>query len=229
MNQEVDISLINCIRMEKDDTARAQAMEDLVYKYLPMIRHIVKNQNISPADFEDYCQEGALGLLKAIEQFKPEAYPVKFSTFAYLCILRRIYNRIKQTMTKKSMFAFGSISLYHPLNDDYSRTILDSVMGDFDEPFSQLEKEWMKEQIDSVLQVYLSPLEYQVVQLGLKGYGFCEIQELLSLSPKVIDNARTRARLKLKKVLLEYGSFLNPKIPKKTRKRKDLAIRLKVV
>lgn len=225
MSQELDLILINRIRSQNDD----QAKEELVCKYLPMIRHIVRNQNIPVVDFEDYCQEGAVGLLKAIEQFNPENYSVKFSTFAYLCILRRIYNRIKQSYTRKSYLNTGSLSLFYPLNDDYSRILLHSVNSDCEEPFNQVENNWISEQIDLVLQVYLSQLEYQVVQMFLKGFNFCEIQNILKLSPKVIDNARTRARLKLKKVILEYGSILNPRIPKKTRKRKDLAIKLKVV
>ena len=78
------------------------------------------------------------------------------------------------------------------------------------------------------MQAYLSPVEYQVIKLLLNGYHSNEIREELGLSLKVIDNARTRVKLKLKKVLLRYGSLLNPQLPLKTRKRKDLAIQLEV-
>jgi len=85
----------------------------------------------------------------------------------------------------------------------------------------------MANQLKAVLKAYLSPLEYDVVLRIIWGYSLGEIQEDLKLPAKVIDNARTRSRLKLKKVIMEYGSLLSPKIPLKTRKRHDLTLALR--
>jgi RNA polymerase sigma factor, sigma-70 family len=223
VNQEKDLSLIERIRTYSDPIAK----EELVDKYLPMIHHIVRIQNPFMRDYEDYLQEGAIGLLKAIEEYDPVHYQIKFSTFAYICILRRIYNTIKHSLTKKALFSARTLSLNAYLGDDDSRTIMDSI-ADTSEPFTLVEDEWVYRQIDSVCKVYLSPVEYLVVNLIIQDYSLNDIQRQLSLSPKVVDNARTRARLKLKKVLLCYGSFLNPNIPLKIRKRNDLAMQLEV-
>lgn len=222
MNQQRDLLLLAKIRTGQDPYAK----EELVKKYLPMIRHIVKNQNPPYSEYEDYLQEGAIGLLKAIDEYDPDNYSIKFSTFAYICILRRIYNTIKQSLSKKAQLAAKAISLNLNFYDDDSRTLLDSIPDTSPEPYSQIENAWIRKKLETVMEAYLSPVEFQVLQMILNGQSIHEIEELLDLSLKVIDNARTRAKAKLKRVLFQYGSLLSPKIPLKTRKRKDLSIRL---
>jgi RNA polymerase sporulation-specific sigma factor len=224
MNQTKDLFLIERIRSHNDLIAK----EELVIKYLPMIHHIVRNQSFLAADYEDYLQEGAIGLLKAIEEYDSEHYEIRFSTFAYICILRRVYNIIKRSLTKKALFSSRLLSLNANFGEDDSRTILDSVADHTAEPFASVEDDWISRKIDLICKAYLSPVEYMVVKMILQGYGISDIQQKLAFSLKTIDNARTRARLKLKKVLFRYGSFLNPDIPLKARKRSDLAKRLEV-
>lgn len=222
MCQQTDLELIQKIRSGSEPAAK----ETLVEKYLPMVRHIVRNQNTPSADFEDFLQEGAVGLLKAIDQYDYLRYRIKFSTFAYICILRRIYNKIKQNYTKKALFEANSLSLNYSV-DAASRQLIQSVADLGEEPFVYVERDWMANQLKAVLKAYLSPLEYDVVLRIIWGYSLGEIQEDLKLPAKVIDNARTRSRLKLKKVIMEYGSLLSPKIPLKTRKRHDLTLALR--
>ncbi|MGB4251208.1 MAG: sigma-70 family RNA polymerase sigma factor, partial [Limnochordia bacterium] len=89
-NQAVDLELIRRVRAGEEG-----ARESLVLKYIPMVKYIIRNYYSSFLDFEDLVQEGLIGLLSAIEEYKPERYDVKFSSFAYLCIIRRVYNVIK--------------------------------------------------------------------------------------------------------------------------------------
>ena len=67
-----------------------------------MVHRIVRNQGGRWSDYEDLCQEGIIGLLKAIGEYNPERYAVKFSTFAYICILRRVSNIIRQARPRKA-------------------------------------------------------------------------------------------------------------------------------
>jgi len=48
---------------------------------------------------------------------------------------------------------------------------------------------------------YLSPMENQVLDLYLKGKGYVEIGRILKKSPKSIDNALQRIRVKIREVL----------------------------
>ena len=222
MNHQIDLDLLERIRCGDN-----QAKEDLVRKYQPMVSYILKQQHTSREDFDDFFQEGAIGLLKAITEYNPNQYQIKFSTFAYICIIRRVFNTIKSTQRKRYL-PQGILSLNNVIGDDDSRTFLDALADWEAEPFTRVEANWIGKRLDAVLQAYLSPVEYQVIKLLLNGYHSNEIREELGLSLKVIDNARTRVKLKLKKVLLRYGSLLNPQLPLKTRKRKDLTIQLEV-
>lgn len=221
MNQEKDLRLIQRFRMDQDFFSR----EELVKKYLPMVWHILKNYHIPCMDLDDYFQEGAIGLLKAVDQYDPEHYSIKFSTFAYICILRRIYNAFKSFSAKKAALSAKVLSLNAFINpEDESGTLLEVLPDLSFEPFQEVENNWMEQKINTVLEVYLSPVECQVVRMILNGYPMKDIQHNLSLPFKAVDNARTRARLKLAKILFRYGSLLNPQIPLKPRKRADLAI-----
>ncbi|NLY75447.1 MAG: sigma-70 family RNA polymerase sigma factor [Firmicutes bacterium] len=222
MTQEKDLVLLHKIRFQNDPAAK----DELVLKYLPMVRRIVKNYHPSFSDFDDFLQEGAIGLLKAIEEYSSQ-FPVKFSSFAYLCITRRIYNAVRRNRDK--ILSTGKlVSLFHNFDETNSRSLIDLIINESDEPFALIEKEWNNQKLDSVLKLYLSPIEYQVIKGIIAGDSQGEIQISLSLPPKVIDNARTRARGKLRRIIEAYGSLLSPDIPGKVRKRKDLSINLEV-
>lgn len=222
MNQENDLRLIKRFRLEHDFCSR----EELVTKYLPMIWHILKNYPIPLMDLDDYFQEGAIGLLKAVEQYDPEHFSIKFSSFAYICILRRIFNAFRSSSGKKGALRVKMLSLNSFINpEDESGTWLDILPDISFEPFLEVENHWMEQTLEAVLEAYLSPVECQVIRMILEGYTMKDIQQKLSLALKTVDNARTRARLKLGKILYRYGSLLNPEIPLKPRKRTDLTIR----
>lgn len=219
-NQQKDIELLAKIRSASDILAKDQ----LVLKYFPMIRHIVGKYHPSPADFDDFSQEGAIGLLKAIEEYNIN-YKVKFSTFAYLCINRRVCSAF-QRYRKRTITTAGKIrSLFDEIEN---HELINYLGSQIDEPFGFIENKMLNQKLDSVLKIYLSPIEYQVIKGIIAGDNQGEIQISLSLPPKVIDNARTRARGKLRKIIKVYGSLLNPDIPRKVRKRNDLAIDLEV-
>ena len=218
-NQSVDLELIRRIRANEDE-----AREDLVTKYVPMVKYIIRNYYSSFLDYEDLLQEGLIGLLNAIEEYKPEEYDVKFSTFAYICIIRRIYNVIKHTSGNKHRLLNEATSLQTPVGLDEKRMIID-----FEEdrthqvdPEEILEERLINDIIGQVLKNHLSLLEYAVITRLLQGYTASEIEEEMGIGLKVIDNARTRVKTKLRRLIDEYGSLLSPQVPTNVRKRKDL-------
>jgi len=222
-NQAVDLELIRRVRAGEEG-----ARESLVLKYIPMVKYIIRNYYSSFLDFEDLVQEGLIGLLSAIEEYKPERYDVKFSSFAYLCIIRRVYNVIKQSTGNKHRLLNEAASLQTPVGSDDGRTMLDFVaapLNQFD-PEKVLEEKYVDEVIGQVLRNHLSLLEYAVISRLLKGYSAPEIEEEIGVGLKVIDNARTRVRAKLRRLLEEYGSLLSPQVPTDVRRREDLYMQL---
>ena len=222
-NQTLDLNLIKRFR-EGDQEAR----DNLVVKYVPMVKYIIRNYYAAFLDFEDLLQEGLIGLLSAMEEYKPDEYDVKFSSFAYICIIRRIYNVIKQTTGNKHRLLNEATSLQTPIGSDESRSIMDLVAAELAQsnPEEMVEEKYVAEVIGRVLRNHLSMLEYAVIIRLLKGYSAREIEEEMHIGLKVIDHARTRVKSKLKLLLDEYGSLLSPKVPTNVRKREDLYLDL---
>ncbi|NLJ80606.1 MAG: sigma-70 family RNA polymerase sigma factor [Firmicutes bacterium] len=218
-NQLRDLDLIRKIR-----SGRKEAREQLVIKYIPMVKYIIRNYYSSFLDFEDLLQEGLIGLLNAVEEYKPDQYDVKFSSFAYICIIRRIYNIIKQTTGNKHRLLNEATSLQAPLGMDENRTVSDLVAdreSQFD-PVAVMEEKYVQSVLSDILRNHLSLLEYAVIDRLLRGYTAYEIREEMGVGAKVVDNARTRVKTKLKRLVEEHGSLLDPQIPTTVRKRKDL-------
>ena len=222
-NQGLDLELIQRLRNGDE-----QARDRLVVKYVPMVKYIIRNYYSAFLDFEDLLQEGLIGLLSAMEEYRPDRYEVKFSSFAYICIIRRIYNVIKQTTGNKHRLLNEATSLQTPIGSDETRSIMDLVAAEvpqFD-PETAIEDKYVAEVIGEVLRNHLSVLEYAVIIRLLKGYSAKEIEEEMNVGLKVIDNARTRVKSKLRRLLDEHGSLLSPKVPTNVRKREDLYIDL---
>jgi RNA polymerase sporulation-specific sigma factor len=90
------------------------------------------------------------------------------------------------------------------------------------DPEEILEERLINDIIGQVLKNHLSLLEYAVITRLLQGYTASEIEEEMGIGLKVIDNARTRVKTKLRRLIDEYGSLLSPQVPTNVRKRKDL-------
>jgi len=82
-------------------------------------------------------------------------------------------------------------------------------------PETVVEDKWTGMRVEQVLRDYLSVLEYVVTVLLRQGYTTSEISRAMGLDLKVVDNARTRVKAKLKRILGKYGSLTHPGIPRK--------------
>ncbi|MBO8141888.1 MAG: sigma-70 family RNA polymerase sigma factor [Firmicutes bacterium] len=223
-NQRRDLAFLARIR-----AGDAAAKEELVEKYIPLVKHIVRHHYASFLEFEDLMQEGLIGLLGAIEEYRPDAFDVKFSSFAYICILRKVYNAIKQTNSNKHRALNDAISLYSPTGGDDGRPILercdDATQRD---PLECVVDKLTSQYLARLLRNHLSLLEYTVFTLLLQGYSAAEIERAIGVSPKVVDNARTRGKIKLRRLVEQYGSLLDPRVPIRVRRRRDLYARVNV-
>ncbi|MFO7265195.1 MAG: sigma-70 family RNA polymerase sigma factor [Limnochordales bacterium] len=224
-NQAADLALVARVRAG-DGAAR----EELIRKYTPMVKHIVRHHAAGFLDFDDLTQEGLIGLLGAIDEYRPEEFEVKFSSFAYLCILRKVYNAIKQTRGNKHRLLNEAVSLHSPAFADETRTVLDRVDDDAQpDPCDVVADKLMAQHLTRLLRNHLSLLEFTVVQLMMQGYTAAEIQRLVGVKAKTVDNARTRAKLKLRRIVERYGSLSDPAVPLKPRRRRDVYGHLRAV
>lgn len=224
-NQEEDKKLLSRAR-EGDE----QAKEALIKKYIPMVRHIVKTSCPRGKDsIEDMIQEGLIGLLDAIKEYDNRQDKTKFSSFAYLCVMRKIYNYIRRVNNNKQRALTGALSLQAHLDHEENRTIQDLLGSTELDPVEIYENKWISQRLTQVLKNHLSLFEYAVVVLLARGFSLSEIERKVGVDAKSVDNARTRARAKIGRIIDMYGSLVSPQVPDNVRKREDLYLRVRVV
>lgn len=206
-NQRRDLLLIEKIRAHHPG-----AREELVRKYIPLVKHIVRRYYVKRMDADDLLQEGLIGLLAAIDEYRPDRFPVRFSSFAYLCVVRKMYNVIKQANGPRHRAHHEAVSLQAFLSQDDSRTLLELCADDRQvDPVDIVEDRLVARELDRLLARHLSRLEYSVLGWLLQGFTCTDIGLRLGIPPKAVDNARTRIKLKLRRLLDRYGSLLDPR------------------
>lgn len=178
-----------------------EPVEYLLMKYSGLVKKIARSFYITGADSEDLIQEGMIGLYTAIREYD-EGNNAKFSTFARLCIERKIYSAVTAAARKKHGPLNTYVSFYTPAyqNEEENEVALGDILEDKD-TFSNPEEFVLdKERINMIeygIDERLSELEKQVLGYYLDGVGYIDIANALDKSPKSIDNALQRIRKKL--------------------------------
>lgn len=103
---------------EGDETAKTA----LVTENMPLIKSIVKRYGNVHVEYEDLMQLGAMGLIKAVNNFD-SAYNVKFSTYAVPMIAGEIKRFIRDDGAVKVSRALKTLSVkMHAYIDEYIQT-----------------------------------------------------------------------------------------------------------
>ena len=101
-----------------DETAKTA----LVTENMPLIKSIVKRYGNVHVEYEDLMQLGAMGLIKAVNNFD-SAYNVKFSTYAVPMIAGEIKRFIRDDGAVKVSRALKTLSVkMHAYIDEYIQT-----------------------------------------------------------------------------------------------------------
>ena len=189
---------ITSIKKAKHDSEEFKKLEE---KHIKMIMKIINSFNLDWGDYsinkEDLKQEALIGLYEACENFDPK-YNVKFSTFAYQ-IMRRRLNRSYQKMR----------NIYDKETYSYSKFEKD----DRSETFATKEKEDNPKENLKVMDICtsayymggrkLSELDYSIISKRLENKTYKEIAEDLNISPKRVDNRLVRIKRRLAKNIKE--------------------------
>lgn len=192
INNNSDEEALLCARAASGD---AGAEERLIKQYGRLVRACSRPYFLAGGDGEDLIQEGMLGLLSAIRTFEPER-SIQFSTYAELCIKRRLYSAIKSASRNK----------HGPLNDYVTLESPELAEKNSQRAFLRGPEELViaKERVDEVANILygnLSRLETEVLRLFLEGMSYAEISERIDRPLKSVDNAVQRIRRKLAQVL----------------------------
>ena len=179
------------------------AIETLVDRYKNYISLKTRTYFLRGADKEDIMQEGMIGLIKAIRDYKVDKQ-VSFKSFAELCITRQIITAVKAATRQKHTPLNSYISLYGSGDGDEERSPLDLI--DSNTRFNPEEYIIMREnlkKIDEQILKFLSKFEKSVLECYMTGKSYQEISEVLGRPVKSIDNALQRIKRKFEKTSID--------------------------
>ncbi len=194
-----DYELLNYVSENNDE-----ANEILYNKYLPLIQTTAKKMykycSNKGLEINDLIQEGMIALNHAIETFD-DTKDTTFYTYAKTCIERRIISEVIATRRLKHKILNESVSL-EIANEKGEEVNIENLLGDNSYNPEQIiiDCEINKEFIEQI-KAMLTDYEEQVFDLKINNFSYKEIAEILERSPKAVDNAIQRIRIKIREYL----------------------------
>jgi len=172
------------------------AEEMLVMRYTRLVRVCARPYFLAGGSSEDLIQEGMMGLLAAVREYRPERGG-SFRTFAETCIRNRLISAIKTATRDKHTPLNDYVSLETPsldVNADCAAFL--PLNGSADPEVLLIHREAYQEQVER-LNSHLSRFEAAVLDLYLSGLSYDDIAVRINRSPKSVDNAVQRIRRKV--------------------------------
>lgn len=177
----------------------------LIEKYKDLVRKKAGSMFILGADKEDLLQEGMIGLYKAVRDYD-SGRDASFYTFADLCVARQIYKAVEAGNRKKHAPLNYYISIYSDEDDNDSNKDIFNVSlipvsgnGPEEELIDKEETKILEQKISDAL----SDFERQVLNLKVTGMDYTEIARVLGRDEKSTDNALSRIKMKVRKIVNE--------------------------
>lgn len=203
LTREQESELIECLGTEEEDKAKPV----LVERNLRLVVYIAKKFENTGVMVEDLISIGTIGLIKAINTFKPDKN-IKLATYASRCIENEILMFLRRNNRHKM-----EVSIDEPLNTDWdgNELLLSDILGTEDDVIS---KDLENEADHRVLRIALSKLgerEKLIVRLRFgigtpeeKEMTQKEVADLLGISQSYISRLEKKIIKRLKKEMLKY-------------------------
>ncbi len=196
---ESDSELLYMVSENNED-----ANEAIFKKYEPVIDYYAKKYSIlvesKGLDYNDLYQEGLIGLDGAIKGYKDKK-DIKFSTFAFVCIKRKIFTAVKIANRKKHSILNDSYSLDYRGDDDKNGFENIAVNNNFNGIEDLLVSKENKELFNDMINKELTPFEKSVYELRINGFNYEEISKTLGKTVKSVESVLFRIRIKIKNIL----------------------------
>lgn len=192
-----DYELLYLIRQNDEE-----GLEQLLQRYHKTIWAIVHSLVPRPVpyeiDLDDLYQEGTLGLMDAITNFKEEKQ-VSFGSFARICIDREIRSMLRKYRSNSYRLLSRAVSLDMSISEDDHLTLMDTVAIDRNDsnPVYITHINWAMEQIP-LIREGLPDYQWQVYKMQSFGYSYREIAEALNISEKDVDNVMQKIKKKIR-------------------------------
>lgn len=172
------------------------ATHALVKRYDELIRYETRSFFIQGGDMEDLHQEGFIGLVHAIRDYRDDRNTA-FKTFAQLCIVRQILSAVQTASRKKHGPLNNYLSFSTPANPGSDMDLGDFLGSGEGNPLEAFIEGEAFNEYHRRIEDALTPLERAVLKLYLQGRKYFEIAHDIGRDVKAVDNALQRIRRKL--------------------------------
>ncbi len=204
-----DSDIISLIKSGED--SMQSAMEYFLDKYKGLVLKRARTMYLVGGDRDDLIQEGMIGLYKAVLEFDA-GKEIPFHAFAARVVYQQMCNAINASNRKKNSPLNEYISIYAETQDSYGyESAQSSILDTMEANINSNPEDFVidKENVDMIefeLGKCLSDLEKKVYKLYIEGVDYRNIAKQLEKTPKAIDNALQRIRVKAGKVINRHNS-----------------------
>ncbi|MBR3796010.1 MAG: sigma-70 family RNA polymerase sigma factor [Clostridia bacterium] len=173
----------------------------MVEDNLPLVTYTMNERirYVSPDDWDDVFQEGAIGLCRAVKLYDP-AYGVQFATFAVPCIINAVYAHMRKWTTGKHRAYENAVRLEERLSHDRDEDLL---VGHTIAARETVESEFAYHSLMDFIKHALPDKESKIVFLLLDGKTQIEIADAVGLSQPQIS--RTIKKIENRIRLFRFG------------------------
>ena len=197
LKSDEEALLLEQIGTEEDINVKAVLIE----RNLRLVVYIARKFENTGVNIEDLISIGTIGLIKAINTFKPDK-KIKLATYASRCIENEILMYLRRNSKIKT-----EVSIDEPLNVDWegNELLLSDILGtDVDIIYKDIEDEVDKDLLTKAMEK-LSKREKKIVQLR---FGICgegaektqkEVADILGISQSYISRLEKKIMNRLKK------------------------------
>ena len=168
--------------------------QSLIYK---IIHETCYDKMIKKNYFDDLVQEGYIALYKAAKTFNFNM-KLKFSTYVYIVIKRRVYHYYFKQLKEKNKIHSGFTQLIQEEESLYM------VKYEKNNPHSIFMNKYDINQIKDTF-LSLSDIEQSVLKMRLRNISYKEISEITGLSFRQIDYKVCKARRKIRQSYLQLS------------------------
>jgi RNA polymerase sporulation-specific sigma factor len=179
----------------------------LVEKNMRLVAHMTKKYSVPERDIQDLISVGTIGLIKAVNSFKPDK-GIRLATYAAKCIDNEILMMLRSE--KKTS---REVSLYEPAGKDKEGNEISIIETVSCEPVDIVADMVFNQRVgvlESCMDSVLGERENYIIRHRFGLYGSEEhtqsqIAENLNISRSYVSRLEKRALEKLRKVLEDKG------------------------
>ncbi|MDR0404956.1 MAG: RNA polymerase sporulation sigma factor SigE [Oscillospiraceae bacterium] len=197
LNQKEEREILERI-LQGDESAR----EPLITHNLRLVVYIAKKFDTSGANVEDLISIGTVGLIKAVNTFKPEKN-IKLATYASRCIENEILMHLRKSSQNKN-----ELSIDEPLNTDWdgNELLLSDILGSDQDIIGREIEQDMEFSLLLNAVSKLSDRDKNIMELrfglgGKKEHTQKEVADFLGISQSYISRLEKKIVEKLKRDL----------------------------